>query len=124
MNAIKTLKLASGAVIVVTSINSWGQSSEPAATSTGSDAAATSQGMSKSDVRKANRALSKKVLTALSKSGVDTAGVSVLVKGSAITLAGSVPEAAQVEKAVTAAKGVSGVSSVSNALSIKEKGAH
>ena len=122
MNAIKTLKLASGALIVVTSINAWSQSSEPAATSTGSETASAPQGMSKSDVRKANRALSKKVLRALSKGGVDTGGVSVLVKGSAITLAGHVPDASQVEKAATVAKSVSGVTSVKNALSIKEKG--
>jgi osmotically-inducible protein OsmY len=80
--------------------------------------------MSKSDVRKANRALSKKVLHALSKGGVDTAGVSVIVKGSAITLAGHVPDASQVEKAGTAAKNVSGVTSVKNALTIKEAGGH
>jgi osmotically-inducible protein OsmY len=124
MNAIKTLKLASSALIVVASINAWAQSSEPAATSMGSEASGTSQGMSKSDVRKAHRALSKKVLHALSNAGVDTAGVSVLIKGSAITLAGHVPEASQVDKAVAAAKGVSGVSSVKNALTIKEEGGH
>src|SRR6476620_9200130 len=115
MNAIKTLRLASGALIVVTSINAWSQSSEPAATSMGSETSATSQGMSKSEVRKANRALSKKVLNALSKGGVDTGGVSVIVKGSAITLAGHVPDASQAEKAGTAAKSVSGVTSVKNA---------
>ncbi|SAL60594.1 transport-associated protein [Caballeronia turbans] len=124
MNAIRTLKVASGVLIVVTSINAWSQSSEPAATSMGSGTSATSQGMSKSDVRKANRALSKKVLHALSKGGVDTAGVSVIVKGSAITLAGHVPDASQVEKAGTAAKNVSGVTSVKNALTIKEAGGH
>ncbi|MFM0325765.1 BON domain-containing protein [Caballeronia glebae] len=124
MNAIKTLKLASSAVILAASFNAWSQSSEPAATSVGSETSATSQGMSKSDVRKAKRALSKKVLSALSKSGVDPAGVSVIVKGSAITLAGHVPDASQVEKASTAAKSVSGVTSVKNSLSIKEKGGH
>lgn len=124
MNAIKALKLASSGLILAASLNAWSQSSEPAATSTASATSAASQGMSKSDVRKANRAVSKKVLSALSKSGVDTAGVSVIVKGSAITLAGHVPDASQVEKAGTAAKSVSGVTSVKNSLSIREKGGH
>ncbi|WP_233839011.1 BON domain-containing protein [Paraburkholderia sp. ZP32-5] len=118
MNVQRTLKLAGGTLIVVASINAWSQSSEPA-TSTES---ATSAAPSKSDIRKANRALSKKVLQALSKGGVDTSGVRVLVKGSAITLAGNVPESAQIEKAGELAKHVSGVTSVKNTLAVHEGG--
>lgn len=122
MNTNKTLKRIGGALILAASFNAWSQSSEPAAMSADTGASTATQGTSKSAIRKANRALSKKVLKALSKGGVDTSGINVLVKGSAIALAGSVPEASQVEKAGTIAKGVSGVTSVKNALTIKEPG--
>jgi osmotically-inducible protein OsmY len=118
MHVHRTLKLACGALIVVASINAWSQSSEPA-TSTESGTSATP---SKSDIRKAHRALSKKVLQALEKGGVDTSGVRVLIKGSAITLAGEVPETAQIDKATELAKQVSGVTSVKNALVVQEGG--
>lgn len=115
MNAIKTLKLAGAALIVVASVNAWAQGSEAAS-------ATTTQGASKSSIRKANRALSKKVAQALSKGGVDTAGINVLVKGGAVTLAGGVTDPAQIDKATSIAKGVSGVTSVKNALTIREGG--
>jgi osmotically-inducible protein OsmY len=116
MKAIRTLKLAGAVLIVVASVNAWAQGSESAA------ASETTQGTSKSAVRKANRALSKKVAQALSKGGVDTTGINVLAKGGAITLAGSVTDPTQIDKAVSIAKGVSGVTSVKNALTIREGG--
>ncbi|KAE8753312.1 BON domain-containing protein [Paraburkholderia madseniana] len=116
MNAIRTLKLAGAVLIVVTSVNAWAQESESSAIS------ATTQGTSKSAVRKANRALSRKVVQALSKGGVDTTGINVLVKGGAVTLAGSVTDPALIDKAASIAKGVSGVTSVKNALTIREGG--
>jgi hyperosmotically inducible periplasmic protein len=119
MNGNRTLKLAGGAFIVVASISAWSQGSEPAAMSTEST---TSAAPSKSDIRKANRALSKKVLHALSAGGIDTTGVRVLVKGSAVTLAGDVPDGSQIEKAGELAKHVSGVTSVKNALVLHEGG--
>ena len=116
MNAIRTLKLAGAALIVVASVNAWAQESASSAAST------PTQGTSKSAVRKANRALSKKVVQALSKGGVDTTGINVLVKGGAVTLAGSVTNPALIDKAASIAKGVSGVTSVKNALTIREGG--
>jgi osmotically-inducible protein OsmY len=116
MKSIRTLKLAGAVLIVVASVNAWAQGSESAAAST------TAQGTSKSAVRKANRALSKKVAQALSKGGVDTTGINVLAKGGAITLAGSVTDPTQIDKAGSIAKGVSGVTSVKNALTIREGG--
>ncbi|NPT62642.1 BON domain-containing protein [Paraburkholderia elongata] len=116
MNAIRTLKLAGAALIVVASVNAWAQESESSATSTAT------QGTSKSAVRKANRTLGKKVLQALSKGGVDTAGINVLAKGGAVTLAGRVADPSQIEKAGSIANGVSGVTSVKNALTIREGG--
>ncbi|SAL66051.1 transport-associated protein [Caballeronia terrestris] len=121
MNAIKTLKLMGGALIVVASFNAWSQTSDATATPSQSGATA-SAGTSKSAVRKANRALSKKVLQALSKGGVNTAGISVLAKGGAVSLAGHVSDPADIDKAGSIAKGVSGVTSVKNALSINQGG--
>lgn len=121
MNAIKTLKLMGGALIVVASFNAWAQTSDATATASQSGATA-SAGTSKSAARKANRALSKKVLQALSKGGVNTSGISVLAKGGAVSLAGHVSDPADIDKAGSIAKGVSGVSSVKNALSINQGG--
>ena len=116
MNATGILRLAGAALIVVASINAWSQSSESTDTSTAT------QGTSKSTVKKANRALSKKVSQALSKGGVDTTGINVLAKSGAVTLAGSVTDASQIEKAGSIAKRVPGVVSVKNALTIREGG--
>ena len=115
MNAIRTLRLAGAALVVVASVNAWAQGSESAAAPTTSHA-------TKSSVRKANRALSKKVLQALSKGGVDTTGINVLAKGGAVTLAGTVTDPEQIDKAGSIAKGVSGVNSMKNALTIREGG--
>ncbi|ACC74714.1 BON domain-containing protein [Paraburkholderia phymatum] len=116
MNAIRTLKLLGAAFVVVASVNAWAQGSESAA------ASAPTHGASKSEVRKANRALSKKVAQALSKGGVDTTGINVLAKGGAITLAGGVNDPAQIDKATSIAQGVAGVTSVKNALTVREGG--
>jgi osmotically-inducible protein OsmY len=116
MNAMNTLKLAGAVLTIVASMNAWSQNES---TSTDSGTTAT-QAPSKSSVRKANRALSKKVLQALTKGGVDSSGVHVLAKGSAVTLTGSVPEAAQIDKAGEIAKQIAGVTSVKNDLTVNE----
>lgn len=116
MNAIRTLMLTGAAFFAIASVNAWAQGSESAATATAT------QGTSKSTVRKANRALSKKVLQALSKGGVETTGINVLAKGGAVTLAGGVTDPSQIEKAGSIAKGVAGVTSVKNALTVREGG--
>jgi len=122
MNAIKTLKLTGGALIVVASINAWSQTSESAATPGQSGEGSSSPAPSKSSVRKANRALSKKVLLALTKGGVDTSGINAIAKGGAVTLAGHVSNPADIDKAGSIAKGVAGVTSLKNALTISEGG--
>jgi osmotically-inducible protein OsmY len=121
MKAIKTFKLIGSALIVVVSINAWSQTSESAATSTQSSMAPAEGGSAKA-ARQANRALSKKVLRALSKGGVKTSGINVLAKGGAVALAGSVVDPAQIEKAGEIAKGVPGVTSVKNDLTLREPG--
>lgn len=121
MNAIKTFKLMGGALIVMVSINAWAQTSESAATSTQPGMASAGEGSAKA-TRQANRALSKKVLRALSKGGVNTSRMNIVAKGGAVLLAGSVTDASQIDKAGELAKGVPGVTSVKNSLTLKEAG--
>ncbi|MGE8165356.1 BON domain-containing protein [Paraburkholderia sp. NPDC080076] len=121
MKAIRTFKLMGGALIVVVSVNAWSQTSESAAPSAQSSMAPSSGGSAKA-TRQANRALSKKVLVALSKGGVSTSRINVVAKGGAVTLVGAVTDATQIDKAGELAKGVSGVTSVKNSLTLKEVG--
>ncbi len=124
MNAIETLKLTGGALIVVASINAWSQTGQPAPASSQSGAASSSVGSSKASIRKANRALSKKVLQSLAKGGVNTSGINAIAKSGAVTLAGHVSDSADIDKASKIATGVAGVTSVKNALTIDEGGGH
>jgi hyperosmotically inducible protein len=121
MKAIKIIKLIGGALAVVVSINAWSQTSESAAMSTQSSMAPAGGGSAKA-ARQANRALSKKVLRALSKGDVKTSGINVIAKGGAVALAGSVTDPTQIDKAGEVAKGVPGVTSVKNSLTVKEVG--
>jgi osmotically-inducible protein OsmY len=121
MKAIKTFKLICSALAIVVSINAWSQTSESAATSTQSSMAPAGGGSAKA-ARQANRALSKKVLRALSKGDVKTSGINVIAKGGAVALAGSVTDPTQIDKAGKVARGVPGVTSVKNSLTIKEVG--
>ena len=121
MKAIGTIKVMGGALMVVVSINAWSQTSESAATSTQSSMAPAS-GASAKATRQANRALSKKVLHALSKGGVNTSRINIIAKGGAMTLAGSVTDSSQIDKATEVAKGVPGVASVKNSMVLKEAG--
>lgn len=117
MNTIRKLRLAGAVLIAVFSATAFAQASD----TTAAPSTAT-QGTSKSAVRKANRALSRKVVTALSKGGVNTEGINVLAKGGAVTLAGTANDPGDIDKASSIAKGVSGVTSVKNALTIREGG--
>jgi len=121
MKAVKTFKLIVSALTVFTSINAWSQTSESAAASTQSSMAPAGGGSAKA-ARQANRALSKKVLRALSKDDVKTSGINVIAKGGAVALAGSVTDPTQIDKTGEVAKNVPGVTSVSNFLTVKEVG--
>ncbi|MCG5078651.1 BON domain-containing protein [Paraburkholderia tagetis] len=72
------------------------------------------------EVRKANRALSRKVYAALAKhKEIDAGSISVVARDGAVTLNGTVAEAAQIDTVVAVAKTVPGVKSVSNKLSVQ-----
>lgn len=75
------------------------------------------------EMRKANRLLSKQVRRVLVKvKGLDSSAITVVAKGSVVTLGGSVPDASQIPLAVSAAQGVQGVSQVHDSLIIKAPG--
>lgn len=70
----------------------------------------------------ADRALSRKVRAALIKAKiVDTQTISVRAKNGFVTLAGSVREQSEIERAGEVARAVSGVSAVNNALAIRQQ---
>lgn len=121
MKVIRTLRLVSGALMAAASVAAWSQTSEPAAAPAQSSMAPASEPSAKA-TKKANRALSKKVLHALSNGGVKTSGINVTAKGGAVVLAGHVPDSTQIDKASKVAKSVPGVTSVKNALSLQEMG--
>jgi hyperosmotically inducible periplasmic protein len=95
---------------------SYGQTSDDTSTPT----SATS---SKKAMRAQNRALEKSVRRSFNKTqGLVGSGINVVVRGSNVTLEGSVPEESQIELAGNAASTTSGVSHVANRITIREPG--
>lgn len=119
MNVTKALKRACAALIVIASVNAWAQATGAGA-SAGSPATVASGGAASKPSKQANRALRKSVYAALAKDpSIDAGNISVTAKDGAVTLAGTVAEAAQIEKAAALTKGVSGVVSVKNKLTVQ-----
>lgn len=117
MKAFQAIKVISGALIVMASLNAYAQSSDAMA------ASGTMAAPSAKSTKAANRALQRSVRKALSKTkGLNIANVTVRARSGAVTLEGSVPEQSQVDMATQAAQGVSGVTSVKNALTIRAIG--
>jgi hyperosmotically inducible periplasmic protein len=121
MKVINIVSLAGSAMIVVASINAWSQTSGSNATSAQSSMAPASEGGAKA-TKQANRSLSKRVRAALLKGGVDASKISVVAKGGAVTLAGTVTDSSQSDKATEIAKTVPGVTSVKNSLGLNQPG--
>jgi osmotically-inducible protein OsmY len=72
--------------------------------------------------RMANRKLGYAVRRALAKGqDIDVSNITVRSRGGNITLDGSVPSQAQIDKAGQIAQGVSGVKSVSNKLTVQQQ---
>lgn len=114
MKSVDFLKTVGGVVAVVFACNVYAQSSD--AMASGAMAAPST---SAKTVKKANRALGRKVRSALAKAqGINVASIAVRAHGGAVTLTGSVPDQGQVDKAGEIAKGVSGVTSVTNKLTV------
>ena len=118
MKASPAIKVIGGALIVLASIQAYAQSSDAAAMAPAAPAATSTKA-----TKAADRALGRKVRSALSKTkGLSVANITVRSRSGAVTLAGTVPEQGQVDMATQAAQGVAGVTSVKNALTIRPVG--
>jgi hyperosmotically inducible protein len=118
---VKTKKVSNlviGAAIAVASVSvcaQGGSGSESMSTAKTASQAATS--------KSADRALQKRVRSALAKSkGVTASNITVRAHGGAVILEGTVPDQGEIDRAVEVAKGVSGVTSVKNALTVRTAG--
>jgi hyperosmotically inducible periplasmic protein len=118
MKSIKPLRSACAALIVLASVggifhadDSIAAASAPSVASSASAPVAT---------RKENRALRRLVYAEFAKDkSIDAGDIGVGVKSGAVTLTGTVTDAAQIEKVGAMAKGVPGVVSVTNKLTIR-----
>lgn len=103
------------ALLAALSTNTSAQASGALAASAAVPAAPTAR-----EVRKANRALSRKVYAALAThKDIDAGNISVVARNGAVTLNGTVTESSQLGVVAEIAKGVPGVTSVTNRLSVK-----
>ncbi|CAD6518790.1 hypothetical protein LMG27952_01062 [Paraburkholderia hiiakae] len=120
MKALQVFKLAAATALVAASLHAYAQDDAASGATAGAQQQATpSHALSKQE-KAANRALSRKVRSALAKDKkIDVARITVRVRDGAVVLQGSVPEQAQIEHATEVATGVQGVTSVKNALTIR-----
>ncbi|MFL9868137.1 BON domain-containing protein [Paraburkholderia fungorum] len=123
MKTIKALELAIAAWFVVASTAVWSQGGNAVSAPTDAQRASTmaASGAVTPAGRKADRALRRRVYAAIGKDKEISAGeISVVAKDGAVTLNGTVAEAAQIGTVGAIAKGVSGVTSVTNKLTVKK----
>ncbi|MCX4148342.1 MULTISPECIES: BON domain-containing protein [Paraburkholderia] len=123
MKTIKALELLVAAWFVAASTTAWSQTGDAAsapASAQGASVMAASGAVAHAG-RKADRALRRKIYAAIGKDKEISAGdISVIAKDGAVTLNGTVTEAAQIGKAEAIARGVPGVTSVTNKLTVKK----
>ncbi|WP_322061417.1 BON domain-containing protein [Paraburkholderia sp. J63] len=97
----------------------WAQGGE-ASPGESSGAMAAPAASTPKEVRKANRALSRKVYAALAKhKEIDAGSISIVARNGAVTLNGTVTEASQIDTVAEVARAVPGVKSVTNRLSVQ-----
>ena len=123
MKTVKAFELAVAACFVALSTTAWSQTGEAASTPPGAQGASAmaGSGAAAPTGRKADRALRRKVYAAIGKYKEISAGdISVIAKDGAVTLNGTVTEAAQIGRAEAIARGVPGVTSVTNKLTVKK----
>lgn len=121
MKMTTTCKLAISALIAAVCAGgvtpAWSQSSDTVSTASG---AAASGATSARAARQANRALQKKIYAAFAKhQEIDAGSISVKAKNGAVTINGTVTDAAQIEKISGIAQGVAGVTSVTTKISVQ-----
>jgi len=116
MKAIRLIRSITVALVAVGAISAYAQ--------TGSDTAAQpTTGQSTKAGHDIDRALARKVRSALAKTdGISVSHVVVRAKGGAVILEGSVPEEDQIAQVVRITQSVQGVTSVKNTLTIRPEG--
>jgi hyperosmotically inducible periplasmic protein len=123
MKTNKALELAVAAWFAAASTTAWSQTGEAASAPVSAQGASAmaGSGAAAPTGRKADRALRRNVYAAIGKDKEISAGdISVIAKDGAVTLNGTVTEAAQIGRAEAIARGVPGVTSVTNKLTVKK----
>ncbi|MDN7179753.1 BON domain-containing protein [Caballeronia sp. SEWSISQ10-4 2] len=123
MKTNKALELAVAAWFVAASATAWSQPGEAASAPAGAQGASemAASGAVAPVGRKADRALRRRVYATIGKDKEISAGdISVIAKDGAVTLNGTVTDAAQIGKVEAMTRGVSGVTSVTNKLTVKK----
>ncbi|MGF6605818.1 hyperosmotically inducible protein [Paraburkholderia sp. WSM4175] len=120
MKSIQARALAIAVLILAASSNAWSQSGKTASAPSGAPAMSASAAAPVSS-RQANRALRRQVYAAIGKHKEISAGnISVIAKGGAVTLSGTVTDASQINQVAEIAKGVPGVTLVTNKLTVQK----
>lgn len=122
MKNIQVRALAIATLILAASGNAWSQSGRTASAPAGMPAASAAESaVAPVSARKADRALRRKVYAAIGKHKKISAGnIGIVASGGAVTLSGTVTDAAQVNEVAEIAKGVPGVTSVTNKLVVQK----
>jgi hyperosmotically inducible periplasmic protein len=122
MTTTRTLRIAGAALFALASVHAWAQPGASEASAASNQSAVNAPGsMSANDLRKSNRALRRKIYAALANHKEINAGdISVVARGGAVTLNGTVVDASQIDKVAQVAQGVPGVTSVTNRLTVKK----
>jgi len=122
MTTRKILRIAGTVLLALTSAGARAQPGASAASAAlNATAIAASGGTTAKDTRAANRALRRQIYAAIAKHKDISAGdISVVAKGGAVTLNGTVVDASQIDKVAEIAQGVPGVVTVTNKLTVKK----
>jgi osmotically-inducible protein OsmY len=119
LKPISARTLAIGGIVIALSINARAQGE--AASAPYASALEASGASAPATGKKADRALRRKVYTAIAKHKEINAGsISVTAKGGVVALNGTVPDANQIPKVEEIVKGVPGVTSVTNKLVVQK----
>ena len=124
MKTTMALRIVCAAWIAMASMQVSAQPEASAVSSTveTSSATAASASMTAAEIRKANRALRRKVYAAIvAHKEINAGNISVIARNGAVTLDGSVVDTPQIDRVAEIARGVPGVTSVTNRLTVKKQ---
>ena len=122
MKSIQVRALAIAVLILAASGNAWSQSGQTGRAPAGTPAASAAESVvAPVSTRKADRALRRKVYVAIGKhKNISAGNIGIVARGGAVTLSGTVTDAAQVNEVGQIAKAVPGVTSVTNKLVVQK----